>query len=388
MNVELKARKLNSGNKSLYIEYYEPGFRKRENLGMFLIPETSAKAKRINKETLAKAQEIRSERILNPPSFEKKETKKELENEKAKTLTWLNWCEEYISWSKSCGNCKKMLIHKNVVRKRIKEYLTKEGKEDILLKDVGHDEVNGLFDYMRHNYRNPSLMKRNDGKLADYTLLLFEETVKAIFNKAIREDLIAANPVHSLKKAERFHAPDKHREYLTPEELTKFLAVETATPNERTVQMAFGLSSMTGLRLGDMQRLKWSNIKEINGVLTLCTVQGKTNRPVSVPLNDLALSLLPPREDDNPDSLVYHLVKKSDNVAMYVRRIAAKAGISKDFTYHSSRHTTATLAISAGADIAAVKAILGHGSVVSTEVYAKVSLEKKIEAVNLMNGVF
>ena len=41
-----------------------------------------------------------------------------------------------------------------------------------------------------------------------------------------------------------------------------------------------------------------------------------------------------------------------------------------DFTYHSSRHTTATLAITAGADISAVKEMLGHGSVTSTEVYA------------------
>ena len=39
-------------------------------------------------------------------------------------------------------------------------------------------------------------------------------------------------------------------------------------------------------------------------------------------------------------------------------------------TYHSSRHTTATLAITAGADISAVKEMLGHGSVTSTEVYA------------------
>ena len=45
-------------------------------------------------------------------------------------------------------------------------------------------------------------------------------------------------------------------------------------------------------------------------------------------------------------------------------------------------------AISAGADISAVKDVLGHGSITSTEVYAKVALEKKIEAVNLFNGVF
>ena len=65
-----------------------------------------------------------------------------------------------------------------------------------------------------------------------------------------------------------------------------------------------------------------------------------------------------------------------------------EAGIEKDFTYHSSRLTTATLAITAGADISAVKEMLGHGSVTSTEVYAKVSLDKKIQAVNLTDGVF
>ena len=43
---------------------------------------------------------------------------------------------------------------------------------------------------------------------------------------------------------------------------------------------------------------------------------------------------------------------------------------------------------SAGADISAVKDVLGHGSITSTEVYAKVALEKKIEAVILFNGVF
>lgn len=386
MKVEIKERKLKAGNRSLYLEYYETGFRKKENLGLYLIPDDAPNAKKINAEVYAKARGIQAERILNPPSFEKVATSSI--SERTKTLTWLEWCDEYIEWSRSCGNCKKMMQHKGVVRKRIEAYLTSKGKKKMLLKDVGKKEIAGLFDYMRNEYRNPGQIKSDGGKLADYTLLLFEETVKAIFNKAIREDLIISNPVHSLTKEERFHAPDKHREYLTPEELTRFLNVETATENERTVQMAFGLSSMTGLRLGDMQHLRWGDIKDIDGTPTICITQRKTQRFVSVPLNEMALSLLPPREDDSPDSLVFHLVKKSDNISKYVRRIKDKAGISKDFTYHSSRHTTATLAITAGADISSVKAVLGHGSVVSTEVYAKVNLEKKIEAVSLMDGVF
>lgn len=386
MKVEIKERNLKAGNRSLYLEYYETGFRKKENLGLYLIPDDAPNAKKINAETYAKARGIQAERILNPPSFEKVAATPV--SEQAKTLTWLGWCDEYIEWSRSCGNCKKMMQHKGLVRKRIEAYLTSKGKKKMLLKDVDRKEIVGLFDYMRNEYRNPGQIKSGGGKLADYTLLLFEETVKAIFNKAIREDLITSNPVHSLTKEERFHAPDKHREYLTPEELSRFLNVETATENERTVQMAFGLSSMTGLRLGDMQHLRWGDIRNIDGTLTICIIQRKTQRPVSVPLNEMALSLLPNREDDNPDSLVFHLVKKSDNISKYVRRIKDKAGIGKDFTYHSSRHTTATLAITAGVDISSVKAVLGHGSVVSTEVYAKVNLEKKIEAVSLMDGVF
>lgn len=386
MKVEIKERKLTAGNRSLYLEYYETGFRKKENLGLYLIPDDAPNAKKINAAVYEKARGIQAERILNPPSFEK--VSETPISERAKKLTWLEWCDEYIEWSRSCGNCKKMMQHKGVVRKRIEEYLINKGKKKMLLKNVGKEEIAGLFDYMRNEYRNPGQVKSNGGRLADYTLLLFEETVKAIFNKAMREDLIAANPVHSLTKGERFHAPDKHREYLTPDELIRFLKVECATESEKAVQMAFGLSSMTGLRLGDMQHLRWGDIKNIDGTPTICITQRKTQRPVSVPLNEMALSFLPSREDDNPDSLVFHLVKKSDNISKYVRRIKDKAGIGKDFTYHSSRHTTATLAITAGADISSVKAVLGHGSVVSTEVYAKVNLEKKIEAVSLLDGVF
>ena len=52
------------------------------------------------------------------------------------------------------------------------------------------------------------------------------------------------------------------------------------------------------------------------------------------------------------------------------------------------RYTAAKLTITAGADISSVKTVLGHGSVGSTEVYAKVGLDKKIEAMNLTNGIF
>lgn len=50
MKVEIKERRLPTGNRSLYLEYYETGFRKKEYLGIFLVPEDSARARRLNGE--------------------------------------------------------------------------------------------------------------------------------------------------------------------------------------------------------------------------------------------------------------------------------------------------------------------------------------------------
>ena len=383
MKVEIKERALKGGNRGLYLEYYEKGFRKRENLHLYLIPEDAPNAKGINKRTYLKAMAVRSDRILNPPEFGKKP-----EDGIDCTTTWLEWCDEYIRYSASCGNGRSAMQHKNSVRKRIGEYLDRIGRTDILLKDVTTEVNSGLYDYMRNDYRKPGQIKVRDGRLADYTLRHFGETVNALFNKALREGRIGYNPLRGLNTLERFHVPDKHREYLTPDELTRFLAVEPATETERQVQTAFGFSCMTGLRLGDVQRLRWGDIKPMGDGWAVSIVQHKTGSPVTVPLNELALSLLLQRSE-NQDGNVFCLPKRSGVITKYVRSIRDKAGITgKELTYHCSRHTAATLAISAGAELYSVSKILGHRNLVSTQVYAKVNLEKKIEAVNLTKGLF
>ena len=383
MKVEIKERALKGGNRGLYLEYYEKGFRKRENLHLYLIPDDAPNAKSINKRTNLKAMAVRSDRILNPPEFGKKP-----EDGIDCTTTWLEWCDEYIRYSAGCGNGESALQHKMTVRNRIKEYLDRIGRTNILLKDVTTEVIRGLYDYMRNDYRNPGQIKVREGRLSDYSLRHFGETVNALFNKALREGRIGYNPLRGLNTLERFHVPDKHREYLTPDELTRFLAVEPATETERQVQKAFGLSCMTGLRLGDVQRLRWGDIKPLGEGWSVSIVQHKTGSPVTVPLNELAIFLLPQRPE-NEDENVFRLPGKSGRVTKYVRSIRDKAGITgKELTYHCSRHTAATLAISAGAELYSVSKILGHRNLVSTQVYAKVNLDKKIETVNLTKGLF
>ena len=181
MKVEIKERQLTAGNRSLYLEYYETGFRKKENLHLYLIPDDAPHAKKLNGETYRKAQEIRAQRILNPPTFEKK--KKTDENHAAKTMTWLEWCDEYIQSAIDSGNCEKMIAHKGVVRKRIAAYLQRIKQTNVLLKDVDRDLVSGLFDYMR-SYRNRKQIKTNGGRLAAYSLVAVRGNGQGYFQQS------------------------------------------------------------------------------------------------------------------------------------------------------------------------------------------------------------
>lgn len=393
MEVKVIERKQASGNKTLYLEYYETGFRKRENLHLTIYPEDgNAKLAKINKETRHQAEVIRSERILNPPSWLFKDPEEDAEehvDERTATLTWVQWALDYAELGRQEGNVRNQVLEKQAVAKKIKHFLKLRKLQDILLKDVKTEHISDLYKYMREKYRNPKQIKNNGGHLSDFSLMLFGQTINAMFNKAVREQIIGYNPVGGLDKLERFHIPDTHREFLTIDELERFLAVETATEPERNVQKAFGFASMTGLRLCDMRRLSWCHIKPMGDGLCVHMKQQKTKQWVTVPLNDKALSLLPPKPEVDDGKPIFKFFKKNDSVTMYVRRIKEKAGIEeKDVTFHCSRHTIATLAMAANADISTVRDILGQKSTVSTQVYAKVSLESKMEIVNLTNGLF
>src|SRR5690606_25801837 len=85
---------------------------------------------------------------------------------------------------------------------------------------------------------------------------------------------------------------------------------------------------------------------------------------------------------------IFKDLKYSSRTSIELCRWAIAAGVAKRITFHSARHTHATLLLSHGVDIYTVSKLLGHKHVVSTERYAHITHKLKTEAVNTLSLFF
>ncbi len=193
------------------------------------------------------------------------------------------------------------------------------------------------------------------------------------------------NPFYALGRHERIAKQQAEREYLTKEELLAL--IEAPTTNE-TTKRAFLFCCFTGLRYSDVCALTWRNIKQVNGglVVSIQSMQ-KTGKQVTIPLNQSALNWLPDRNGCKPGQKVFDMTCLSA-CDRCLKKMAAAAGIEKNVSFHTSRHSMATLSLAAGGDLYTVGKLLGHTSINSTQVYADVVMETKIEAVNRISNFF
>ena len=122
---------------------------------------------------------------------------------------------------------------------------------------------------------------------------------------------------------------------------------------------------------------KWPIISELGWYLHL--KQRKTKLYHVLPITPQAKELLGERFESN--RLIFKDFKYSSKTSIELCRWAIAAGVAKRITFHSARHTHATLLLSHGVDIYTVSKLLGHKHVVSTERYAHITDKLKNEAI-------
>lgn len=71
----------------------------------------------------------------------------------------------------------------------------------------------------------------------------------------------------------------------------------------------------------------------------------------------------------------------------YLKEIIKQAEIQKEISFHCARHTWATITLELTGDIALVSSVLGHSSIKTTQIYAKVLEKKKREAKEMWDNI-
>jgi integrase len=221
--------------------------------------------------------------------------------------------------------------------------------------------------------------------LSQSSLRNLQQRIVAVFNRAVKCGKLNANPFYQMLKSDTFAKGDKAtKSFLTPMELKLFMASVEASPGVSEAQSAFVFACLTGLRISDIKALEWSNIKKTDNSYMLFIEQKKTKERIAVPIGTTAMEWLPEKGEDDK---VFHLAAHA-NVDAAIKRIAKKVGIEKNVSFHTARHTFATLVQAVTRDIETTKKMLGHRSLKSTMVYAEVLTEEKVKAVENTKTVF
>lgn len=387
MRITLRQKNLENGHTSLYLDIYDSGKRKFEFLSLYLMPEVDDYTKARNEETLQRAHQIRADRILHPetiPEAGHLMVVREIPGDNSPEV--INWLQTYIEWVSDNPEYSTAVVRQTrYLQERLREFLTAKCRPHITLRKFDRNWLKAFFLWLRNDYVPQKYVRMDARPLSGGSLRNMQQRIVAVLNKAVRCGIIHANPFYQLEKSDTFAKPKTASKlFLTPDELKRFMASEAACPTVAETQRAFGFACLTGLRISDIRALRWSDIKRSEESGQLVIVQKKTKSLNAVPICSTAIGWLPER---GKDDRVFHLVAHA-NVDAALKRIAKRAGIGKNISFHTARHTFATLIQAATGDIETTKKLMGHRSLKSTAVYADVLTEEKVKAIGNTGSVF
>ena len=203
--------------------------------------------------------------------------------------------------------------------------------------------------------------------------------LKRMFNLAITWDLfLNANPVRKVKFFREFNTGLR---VVSSEEEKSLL--QNASPNLQDL-IRFALN--TGLRIGEIFSLRWSNVDLKKGILIVFAP--KTEKLREVPINAETRKVLEAWWLGKKNEVVFYnpeTGKPFVDLKAGFKIACEKAGIP-GVTWHTLRHTFASRLVGGGVDIVTVKELLGHSSISVTMRYAHTNFDSKRAAVDKLGG--
>jgi len=260
-------------------------------------------------------------------------------------------------------------------------------KKSLFIPDISKNEIRGFLESISN--MEPKSIKR---KIA---------TIKSMFNFLEFEDKILINPFRKMKI--KIQEEKKLPRVMDIEDIKAILKsaydlnnlcndASTYTYSETlrnavVVELLFA----TGARVSEIANLKLDNINVLVGAIT---IKGKGNKERIIEVcNKETIQLLKKYQNHFIDKIHnsggYFLVNRLGNklsdqsIRCMVKTISNNVGITKHITPHVFRHSLATLLLENDVDIKYIQSILGHSSIMTTQIYTHVNRKKQRQILTL-----
>ncbi|KAA6348642.1 Tyrosine recombinase XerC [termite gut metagenome] len=388
--IKVRVKKLANGNSSIYLDIYTDGKRTYEFLKLYLVPEKTKSDKTTNANTLQLANAIKAKRIVELQNNEHGFSNTALKS-KVKLFDYIQKIsEEYfqklLKEKQPSINGKVKGTHQklNALLRHLKQY----AGDKIILKQVDKEYIKGFIAYLKTAknslYREYERGTNCSKYLSQNTQHGYYLDLALCINRAYRDGLISVNPLRQLQPGDIPKKQEGVREYLTIDEVKALVNTECV---RSTVKQAFLFACFTGLRFSDVKALTWGDFHTDNeGDTFIQYRQLKTQKQEYLQVSKEAIKFMPERGEASDNEKVF-LVATNGHINLALKAWVMSAGITKNVTFHVSRHTNATLLLSLGVPIETVSKLLGHSEIKTTQIYAKVIDKNKKEAVNKLNGI-
>lgn len=327
---------------------------------------------------------------------------KYVEGSKISVQSWLNdWIFTYKKHSVKASTYQ---IMETLIRNQIVG--TDFGKKE--LKELKHIHVQKFYN-TKQDILSPNTVKR------------MHVFIKQSFDMAIENKMLAVNPANKI---------------LLPKVIKKEIEIFTVDQQKKFIELAkqhkyrslFILALQTGMRIGELLSLKWTDIgpdrcisikrtiKRVKTNFNPASIENKTSVIISSPKTNASIRKVPLMDTANKE-IEYHRtyqdklkddhqdiwIKKSEDwifttgigTTLEARRVVEhfkkllKAAELPNLSFHALRHTFVSRMIEAGADIKTISEIIGHTSVSFTlDTYGHILKEQKISTINKINNIF
>jgi integrase/recombinase XerD len=308
----------------------------------------------------------------------------QLRGEKQQKYRLLEFAEDYLA--KSIKENKELAIatqknYQSTVN-HLKGFLEEAKK---LRMKIGEVDLNFIKEF--DDYLVTRSMKDGEGRrgLKKNSANKYHVNLKTLLFKAVDRKMLEKNPYKEFK----FKSEHGRLTYLTSNELANLENHDLGNNDSlQRVRDIFLFSVYTGLRHSDATNLREPNIELVGSDYWIVYTQQKTGDQNQIPMLKKAVEIYDKYEEERKKTGFVLPRLSHQKLNVFLKTIATLVGIKKPLSHHVARHTAATtIFMQNGISLETTGKLLGHRSIRSTQIYAKVTNMMLKEAAKKLNKI-